>query len=791
MTKHKRRVFRFTSVLAFLMVFVRGGIERVKRHKRPLLVLALVILLVGCGSFFSKSFRGVYHHKKGLTALEGGKYSAAVIEFKNAIQLNPKNTDTLYPLGMAYLQLGGIGNLQNSYRTFSVLESKKPERVDVKLKLGELLLVVNETNEALKKTDFVIQKEPKNVDGHMLRARIKGRDRQFKEAKEEYQKVIDLNPNLLPAYYEWASILAIEKDFEKAEALLNKAISLNPNMQNSYFVLANFYQSIRAPQKAEEQYQKAIKIAPKSKAGYLVLARFYLNQKRPDDAEKALTTAIRIDPKDEEPFLSLGDFYLQQRRTGEAEKAFLSAKLAQPKSGRGGKKLAALYLSLLKRNEAASEIASLPNDKESDSDVLFLNGGLSLLDKKSALAINQFRKVLATNPSYPEVHHYLGVAFALDGNSLQAKTEFLDAIKESPNDIRPHLALATLYMQSHTYNLADSEAREVLKRDPNNVAAYNLFADAAIAQKDLVKAEGISQRILSLSPKNHAAFYRMGIIRRTQKRDQDAILFFENALLEDPDAMNPISQIVSIYLGDKRPQKAIDLVTQQITLAPKNPRLYALQGRLYGGLGQLEKAEENFKKAILTDSLFMDSYIDLASLYFEEKKFDQGIAELEKALKINPKYVQAYMLKGKINDNLGHFEEARAAYEKVMELEPRHFSAANNLAFIYAEQGEKIDRALALATIAKENSPENPFISDTLGWVYYKKGVYFKAVSILKESAEKVQKNPIIYYHLGMAYAKRGEAGDAKLAREYLEKAISIDPKFSGSDVAKKTLASF
>jgi tetratricopeptide (TPR) repeat protein len=125
-----------------------------------------------------------------------------------------------------------------------------------------------------------------------------------------------------------------------------------------------------------------------------------------------------------------------------------------------------------------------------------------------------------------------------------------------------------------------------------------------------------------------------------------------------------------------------------------------------------------------------------------------------------------------------------------MELNPKHPSAANNLAWIYAEQGENIDRALELAIIAKENNPENPLISDTLGWAYYKKGLYLKAVSLLKESTEKVNNNPTIHYHLGMAYAKRGEPGDKKLAQQSLQKALKIDSRFIGADIAKKTLES-
>jgi hypothetical protein len=57
-----------------------------------------------------------------------------------------------------------------------------------------------------------------------------------------------------------------------------------------------------------------------------------------------------------------------------------------------------------------------------------------------------------------------------------------------------------------------------------------------------------------------------------------------------------------------------------------------------------------------------------------------------------------------------------------------------------------------LAQTAKEELPNAPAVSDTLGWIFYKKNVYLKAIGLLTESAEKLPDNPVVHYHLGMAY---------------------------------------
>jgi tetratricopeptide (TPR) repeat protein len=120
-----------------------------------------------------------------------------------------------------------------------------------------------------------------------------------------------------------------------------------------------------------------------------------------------------------------------------------------------------------------------------------------------------------------------------------------------------------------------------------------------------------------------------------------------------------------------------------------------------------------------------------------------------------------------------------------LKINPKFTPAANNLAYLYADKGENIDEALNLAQGAKGQFPEDPHISDTLGWVYYKKNILSRAIVYLKEANDKVPSHPIMRYHLGMAYYKNGEKENA---RRELKRALELDPKFPGSEEAKDTL---
>ncbi len=109
--------------------------------------------------------------------------------------------------------------------------------------------------------------------------------------------------------------------------------------------------------------------------------------------------------------------------------------------------------------------------------------------------------------------------------------------------------------------------------------------------------------------------------------------------------------------------------------------------------------------------------------------------------------------------------------------------AANNLAWLYAEEGERLDDALRLAQSAAARLPNNAEIQDTIGWIYYKKELPALAVSAFQRSIEQAPENPLYHYHLALAQSKAGnDAG----ARQAAQQAIKLRPDYAD---AQKLLA--
>jgi tetratricopeptide (TPR) repeat protein len=130
--------------------------------------------------------------------------------------------------------------------------------------------------------------------------------------------------------------------------------------------------------------------------------------------------------------------------------------------------------------------------------------------------------------------------------------------------------------------------------------------------------------------------------------------------------------------------------------------------------------------------------------------------------------------------------EAMAHYEKALEADSHAATAANNLAWLFAENDQQLERAFALARTAYARQPTNPVFVDTLGWVYFKRGALGLAITNLEHAVELDASSPLYAYHLGVAYAQQGS--DAK-ARRALQRALELKPDFGRAEDAKRILA--
>jgi tetratricopeptide (TPR) repeat protein len=177
--------------------------------------------------------------------------------------------------------------------------------------------------------------------------------------------------------------------------------------------------------------------------------------------------------------------------------------------------------------------------------------------------------------------------------------------------------------------------------------------------------------------------------------------------------------------------------------------------------------------------------MSLAGTLVTQKKYNDAYPLYETVLTLEPSYIPAIMAIGFLDDANGHPAKAEARYREVLAIDPDHVNAANNLACILQETSEGIEEAFKLVIKARRKNPRDPNVLDTMGWVYFKKGIFKSAISEFEESLRLNPNNPISCYHMGMTYYQIQEY---ELARTYLQKAIDMDPDFNGANMARQLL---
>jgi Tfp pilus assembly protein PilF len=170
-----------------------------------------------------------------------------------------------------------------------------------------------------------------------------------------------------------------------------------------------------------------------------------------------------------------------------------------------------------------------------------------------------------------------------------------------------------------------------------------------------------------------------------------------------------------------------------------------------------------------------------------QHKLAEARGEFEAVVKRSPNSVPALTMLGILFQADGDTRSARDRFERVLKIDPDASVAANNLAWIYAESGDNLDVAVDLAQRAHRKLPDVPEVSDTLGFVYYKKGWEAQAITTLSATAGQDPGNAVYQYHLGLAYAS---AGDVTRAEQSLTRALALKGDFPGAREARDLLAS-
>ncbi len=748
---------------------------------RVLLGGLTVWLAVGLGCAGNPEQQRREYFESGNALMAQNKTADAIVQYRNAIRVDPKFGEARFKLAEAYDLTGDLRRAGQEYvRAADLL----PDNIDAQIKVGTLLLVSRRFEDAKARAEKALKIDPRNIDAQILLGNATAGTRDVDGAIKEFEEAIALAPNDSRGYTSLGAVQLAKGQAAEAEQLFRKAVEVQPDAVAARLALANFLWSANRRPEAEVVFGEALKLDPKNKLANRALAVFHAAGENPSASEPYLR-ALADDPADTSARIALGEFYIRQGRIPEARELF--TKVATEKTGfsAGTIRLASLAFSEKNSAEAYRLLEEVLKKDGKDVDALLARSRMQRSEGKAREALASAQAaVAAANPEYvPALYERalaeLDLALVEDG----VKT-LREVVRLSPRSVPAQLQLANAMLRQRDADGALRAAEDAMRNAPRNPSARLLVARAQMLSGNLAGAATTMEPLQQQFPEAGIVWSQLGTLRMLQRDARGAREAFEKGLALQPGQQEATQGLVMLDLSENKAAAAVARMEAQLARTPDDTGHLATAARAYMAQRQFDKAEAALRKVLALDSSSLDTYGLLGQLYLAQNKADQALQEYENLSKQQPNAIGPHTVVAMLLQSQNRLDEAQKRYERVIQLDRQAPVAANNLAWLYAERGGNLDIALQLAQTARRNLPNAHAVADTLGWVYYKKQLYDQAIRELTEAVAKDPENPEYQYHLGAAYAAKG---DIPKARAALQKAVARP--FAALADAQKALA--
>ncbi len=441
------------------------------------------------------------------------------------------------------------------------------------------------------------------------------------------------------------------------------------------------------------------------------------------DGKRALEVVNRIletNPDDIQTLMILGRIKQSMNQADEAAKAYEKLITLDPNRRNAFLLLGNIYMTQEKWADAERVYKLLIKQFPESYAGFFYLGKLNLAQGRAEKAKKHFLKSLDLEPKLEASRFEIAGIYESENNPKKALESYNKILKANNTSIKAGLAAGYLYHKLGMDKDSDTVLATLAQRSVSEPEVIRIIVRDYIDKKDYAKGIVIIDKMIGLVSESSDLQYLAGAANDGMGNKKAAISHFEKV----------------------QPQ----------TRFFKNAAVHA--SLLYQERGEIDRAIAFMEDVISRAGDFPDFYLYLGSFYEQKDDFAKAESVLLNGLKIDKDHSRLHFRLGVVYDKMEKKDASVEQMKQVIKLDPKNASALNYLGYTYADMGENLKEAERLILEALKYKPDDGYITDSLGWVYYKMGLYEKALPLLEKAAQLVSDDPTVLEHLGDLHVK-------------------------------------
>jgi len=419
--------------------------------------------------------------------------------------------------------------------------------------------------------------------------------------------------------------------------------------------------------------------------------------------------------------------------------------------------------------------AASPEDQETSKGLAYyryLQAQQMLLAEDEPGAIRDYEEALKQDPGSARLELELASLYQRQGDVKKALAHVEKALKLDPQQQEAYFLLAGLHVGLNQLDEAIRGYEHILVLDPENREARLFLATLYAQQGRFPQAIRTIQEILRLEPESVVGHYYLGRFFLATNHLEEAKQELNKTLSLDPQFVPAMFDLASVLEREKQFSRALAMYRRVLRSQPNNPRAWADIGRLLLILNRYGEAQKAFATVKGFEKNAPAAAFNVGVIFLEQKLPDDAIREFRPLL-ANPRfqdrahYYIALALEEK-GDNRGALRE----YQLVGHESEQFILARLRMAYLQYHQRDK-ERARQILEDLQKLAPDREEVYLTSAYFYEEEGLWDRAIEVLKQGLDKVERPEEICFRLAMIYEKKQEQNESII---YIKKVLEINP---------------